>query len=84
MVLVLVMGMKGLQNYLERRQSAEVGRRQPSDGYFQYINVPAPKEYEFGFNRGLFNSTALESYPNYVLYLISYYANPKHPSYITL
>jgi len=36
----------------KRRQSAEVGRRQPSDGYFQYINVPAPKEYEFGFNRG--------------------------------
>jgi len=36
----------------KRRQSAEVGRRQPSDGYFQYINVPAPEEYEFGFNRG--------------------------------
>ena len=22
------------------------------DGYFQYVNVPAPKEYEFGWNRG--------------------------------
>ena len=68
---VSLMGMKILENYHGRRQSAEVGRRQPSDGYFQYINVPAPEEYEFGFNRGLFNSTALES-------LISYYANPKY------
>merc|ERR1712008_360287 len=23
-----------------------------ADGYFQYVNVPAPKEYEFGWNRG--------------------------------
>jgi hypothetical protein len=22
------------------------------DGYFQYVNVPGPKEYEFGWNRG--------------------------------
>jgi len=34
-----------------RRQSLE-HHGQPADGYFQYINVPAPKEYEFGFNRG--------------------------------
>jgi hypothetical protein len=25
--------------------------KQP-DGYFQYVNVPAPHEYEFGWNRG--------------------------------
>ncbi len=25
--------------------------KQP-DGYFQYVNVPAHKEYEFGWNRG--------------------------------
>jgi len=36
----------------KRRQSVEASRSQPADGYFQYINVPAPKEYEFGFNRG--------------------------------
>ena len=36
---VSLMGMKILQNYHGRRQSAEVGRRQPSDGFFQYINL---------------------------------------------
>ena len=35
-----------------RRQSAESPISRPAEGYFQYINVPAPKEYEFGFNRG--------------------------------
>ena len=39
-------------SYELRRQSVEGGRSQPADGYFQYINVPAAKEYEFGFNRG--------------------------------
>ena len=58
-----LMGIKILQYYHDRRQSIEVGRRQPSDGFFQYINVPAPKEYEFGFNRGLFNCKALGPYP---------------------
>ena len=26
--------------------------KKPQDGYFQYVNVPAVKEYEFGWNRG--------------------------------
>jgi hypothetical protein len=26
--------------------------KKPQDGYFQYVNVPAEKEYEFGWNRG--------------------------------
>ena len=34
-----------------RRQSPERTGK-PSDGYFQYINVPGPNEYEFGWNRG--------------------------------
>ena len=28
------------------------GYNQQADGYFQYVNVPAHKEYEFGWNRG--------------------------------
>ena len=27
-------------------------RSDAPDGYFQYVNVPAHKEYEFGWNRG--------------------------------
>ena len=34
----------------EARDGAGYGK-QP-DGYFQYVNVPAHKEYEFGWNRG--------------------------------
>merc|ERR1719346_277857 len=32
-------------------KSAPSYGKQP-DGYFQYVNVPAHKEYEFGWNRG--------------------------------
>lgn len=30
----------------------EGGYGKQPDGYFQYVNVPAHKEYEFGWNRG--------------------------------
>ncbi len=38
------------QDSVEARQGGGYGK-QP-DGYFQYVNVPAHKEYEFGWNRG--------------------------------
>merc|ERR1712045_253638 len=31
---------------------ADPGYGKQPDGYFQYVNVPAHKEYEFGWNRG--------------------------------
>jgi len=36
--------------YADARSDPGYGK-QP-DGYFQYVNVPAHKEYEFGWNRG--------------------------------
>jgi hypothetical protein len=41
----------------DRDGSPSYGKQEPSygkqpDGYFQYVNVPAHKEYEFGWNRG--------------------------------
>lgn len=41
----------------EFAQERDGGHHAPSygkqpDGYFQYVNVPAHKEYEFGWNRG--------------------------------
>ncbi len=33
-------------------QAREGGYGKQPDGYFQYVNVPAHKEYEFGWNRG--------------------------------
>merc|ERR1711899_117336 len=38
------------QQYAEPR--ADPGYGKQPDGYFQYVNVPAHKEYEFGWNRG--------------------------------
>merc|ERR1711899_586558 len=32
--------------------SGSLGFGKQPDGYFQYVNVPAHKEYEFGWNRG--------------------------------
>merc|ERR1712244_94498 len=32
--------------------SGSLGYGKQPDGYFQYVNVPAHKEYEFGWNRG--------------------------------
>jgi hypothetical protein len=37
------------QQYAEARDG---GASKTPDGYFQYVNVPAHKEYEFGWNRG--------------------------------
>ena len=33
-------------------QPRDGGYGKQPDGYFQYVNVPAHKEYEFGWNRG--------------------------------
>jgi len=35
-----------------RQARADPGYGKQPDGYFQYVNVPAHKEYEFGWNRG--------------------------------
>lgn len=40
-----------LQARPQSPKSAPSYGKQP-DGYFQYVNVPAEKEYEFGWNRG--------------------------------
>merc|ERR1712141_183070 len=37
--------------FAQERDGAPSYGKQP-DGYFQYVNVPAHKEYEFGWNRG--------------------------------
>ena len=33
-------------------QARDAGGSKTPEGYFQYVNVPAHKEYEFGWNRG--------------------------------
>ena len=35
-----------------RESAPSYGNSKQPDGYFQYVNVPAHKEYEFGWNRG--------------------------------
>ncbi|XP_040575524.1 uncharacterized protein [Lepeophtheirus salmonis] len=40
-----------VSSFPQNRDSPVSYSKQP-DGFFQYVNVPAPNEYEFGWNRG--------------------------------